>query len=211
LGGRIDLTPQHHLQTNFNPQKLPLLTEGCYWKRVHPNLPPYCQEYPSILPTLAYWEQFYVNWIRYVKTVIPQERLLVFNVKEGVKPLEKFLDLDLPEGFFLSNIKILKKFILRLFNAVRSRVGSIRANAQDDQILFFRFHLRLELTCNWCSFAEQDALHPRSCCERNDRKFKNFNQETFNNFQLFICSCVNKNTNMNTEGFKFTDLLPKFK
>ena len=44
------------------------------------------------------WEQFYINWVRYVQTVIPKERLLVFNVKEGVKPLEKFLGLDLPEG-----------------------------------------------------------------------------------------------------------------
>ena len=68
------------------------------------------------------WEQFYINWVRYVQTVIPKERLLVFNVKEGVKPLEKFLGLDLPEGE-LFKVSLLNSFRLR--DAICSRNRAI--------------------------------------------------------------------------------------
>ncbi len=49
----------------------------------------------AIMPT---WEmsdeqmaQVYRNWNQYVIQTVPKEKLLIYNVKEGVAPLEKFL------------------------------------------------------------------------------------------------------------------------
>jgi len=49
----------------------------------------------AIMPT---WEisdeqmaQVYRNWNQYVIQTVPKEKLLIYNVKEGVAPLEQFL------------------------------------------------------------------------------------------------------------------------
>jgi hypothetical protein len=49
----------------------------------------------AVLPT---WEmsdeqmaQVYRNWNQYVILTVPKEKLLIYNVKEGVAPLERFL------------------------------------------------------------------------------------------------------------------------
>jgi len=39
----------------------------------------------------------YYDWIDYVKSKVPKEQLLVFNVKEGWEPLCKFLRVDQPK------------------------------------------------------------------------------------------------------------------
>ena len=44
--------------------------------------------------------KFYNNWVNYVKKVVPPNRLLVFEAKQGWGPLCKFLDLPIPEGPF---------------------------------------------------------------------------------------------------------------
>ena len=44
--------------------------------------------------------KFYNNWVNYVKKVVPPNRLLVFEAKQGWEPLCKFLDLPIPEGPF---------------------------------------------------------------------------------------------------------------
>ena len=40
-------------------------------------------------------EQIYINWVQYVKSVVPEGKLFIFNAKEGVEPLASFLDFDL--------------------------------------------------------------------------------------------------------------------
>lgn len=42
--------------------------------------------------------QFYEDWNEFVKHKIPEDRLLVFNAKEGWEPLCKFLGKPVPEG-----------------------------------------------------------------------------------------------------------------
>ena len=39
----------------------------------------------------------YDNWIEYVKRIVPPERLLVFNVKDGIAPLATFCKLPVPK------------------------------------------------------------------------------------------------------------------
>ena len=40
--------------------------------------------------------KFYEKWNEEVKRVVPKERLLIFNVKEGWKPLCDFLEVPVP-------------------------------------------------------------------------------------------------------------------
>ncbi len=42
--------------------------------------------------------RFFNQWNEQVKKVVPEDRLLVFEAKEGWKPLCKFLDVPVPEG-----------------------------------------------------------------------------------------------------------------
>lgn len=44
--------------------------------------------------------QFYNEWVEQVKATVPREKLLIFNVKEGWKPLCDFLDLPIPNQPF---------------------------------------------------------------------------------------------------------------
>ena len=37
-------------------------------------------------------KQVYVDWLEHVKNVVPSDKLLVFNVKQGWEPLCKFLN-----------------------------------------------------------------------------------------------------------------------
>lgn len=43
---------------------------------------------------------FYNNWIEEVRRTVPADRLLVFNVKQGWKPLCDFLGLPVPSNPF---------------------------------------------------------------------------------------------------------------
>ncbi|XP_057316147.1 uncharacterized protein LOC130657194 [Hydractinia symbiolongicarpus] len=43
---------------------------------------------------------YYNNWVEEVKRNVPEEKLLVFSVKEGWEPLCKFLDVPVPEQPF---------------------------------------------------------------------------------------------------------------
>jgi len=45
--------------------------------------------------------KLYNDWIEYVKRTVPKDQLLIFNVKQGWKPLCDFLDLP---GTTLSEI-----------------------------------------------------------------------------------------------------------
>ena len=42
-------------------------------------------------------ENVYLDWIEYVKSSVPPEKLLIFNVKQGWEPLCKFLNVKVPE------------------------------------------------------------------------------------------------------------------
>ena len=43
---------------------------------------------------------FYNNWVRHVKKVVPPDRLLIFEVKQGWEPLCRFLELPVPDELF---------------------------------------------------------------------------------------------------------------
>ena len=38
----------------------------------------------------------YENWINYVKKTVPKDQLLIFNAKDGVDKLAKFLEIKTP-------------------------------------------------------------------------------------------------------------------
>ena len=44
--------------------------------------------------------KFFNKWTEEVKKTVPKERLLVFEAKQGWKPLCDFLDLPIPDGPF---------------------------------------------------------------------------------------------------------------
>ena len=44
--------------------------------------------------------EFYNKWVEEVKKTVPKERLLIFNVKEGWKPLCDFLEVPIPDQPF---------------------------------------------------------------------------------------------------------------
>jgi hypothetical protein len=44
--------------------------------------------------------EFYNNWVEQVKATVPKERLLIFSVKEGWKPLCDFLNVPVPNEPF---------------------------------------------------------------------------------------------------------------
>ena len=44
--------------------------------------------------------KFYNDWVEDVKKSIPKEKLLIFSVKEGWKPLCEFLNVEIPENPF---------------------------------------------------------------------------------------------------------------
>ena len=44
--------------------------------------------------------KFYNDWVQEVTCSIPKEKLLIFSVKEGWKPLCEFLNIEIPENEF---------------------------------------------------------------------------------------------------------------
>ena len=48
-------------------------------------------------------KQVYVDWLEHVKNVVPSDKLLVFNVKQGWEPLCKFL--NVPGKFKIISFK----------------------------------------------------------------------------------------------------------
>ena len=63
---------------------------------------------------LKRWSEYPDGWVeeqyerhnQHVKDHVPEERLLVFNVKEGWKPLCDFLDKPVPEGKPFPHVKV---------------------------------------------------------------------------------------------------------
>ena len=41
--------------------------------------------------------KFFNDWVNHVKKTVPEDRLLVFDVKQGWEPLCKFLDVPIPD------------------------------------------------------------------------------------------------------------------
>ena len=54
--------------------------------------------------------QLYLNWNEFVRRTTPPERLLEFNVKQGIEPLAKFLERDLPPGSTMPFINNTREF-----------------------------------------------------------------------------------------------------
>ena len=46
--------------------------------------------------TDAELEIFYENWIMYVKSKVPEDKLLIFNAKDGIEPLARFCGKSAP-------------------------------------------------------------------------------------------------------------------
>ena len=44
--------------------------------------------------------QFYAQWMAQVKSTVPPNKLLIYDVREGWKPLCQFLDLPIPDRPF---------------------------------------------------------------------------------------------------------------
>ena len=44
--------------------------------------------------------EFFDTWVQHVKETVPDERLLVFEAKQGWEPLCEFLNLPIPEEAF---------------------------------------------------------------------------------------------------------------
>ena len=62
---------------------------------------------------------FFNNWNKHVKQTVPDDRLLVFEVKQGWEPLCKFLNLPIPEESFPHvNDTSSMKFQLQLISVV---------------------------------------------------------------------------------------------
>ena len=43
------------------------------------------------------YEQMYINWIAFINQTVPSDKLLEFNVKQGMEPLADFCDRPEPE------------------------------------------------------------------------------------------------------------------
>ena len=54
---------------------------------------------------------YYNNWVKEVKEIVPAERLLVYSVKEGWEPICRFLDLQVPDQPFpnVNDSNVMKK------------------------------------------------------------------------------------------------------
>ena len=62
--------------------------------------------------------EFFNTWIQHVKETVPEERLLVFEAKQGWEPLCKFLNLPIPEESFPNvndSASMIRKFKLLKF------------------------------------------------------------------------------------------------
>jgi hypothetical protein len=59
---------------------------------------------------------FYNQWLEEVKQTVPKDRLLIFNVKQGWKPLCEFLDVPIPENPFphKNEKKVFRKMLWRV-------------------------------------------------------------------------------------------------
>ena len=57
-------------------------------------------------------EVFFNQWVREVKAEVPKERLLVFEVKEGWKPLCEFLGLPQP-GEIIQTLQYMRHKLTR--------------------------------------------------------------------------------------------------
>jgi len=69
----------------------------------------------------------YENWIEGVKKHVPEEKLLVFNVKQGWEPLCAFLGVDAPDEPFPRSNET--KHMIELIEAIKRRVRMMNAVA----------------------------------------------------------------------------------
>ena len=54
-------------------------------------------------------EQMYTNWIEYVRSKVPKEKLLEFNVKDGIEKLARFTGKEIP-SWKMPNVNDSKEF-----------------------------------------------------------------------------------------------------
>jgi hypothetical protein len=69
----------------------------------------------------------YIEWAEEVKRTVPPDRLLVYNVKEGWKPLCDFLEVPVPEGKEFPHINEKKSFqrVIRLLKVLNWLVPAL--------------------------------------------------------------------------------------
>ena len=72
--------------------------------------------------TDAELEIFYENWIKYVKSKVSAEKLLVFNAKDGIEPLSRFCEkststLKMPHANNGGQFNLRKKVMERIAQA----------------------------------------------------------------------------------------------
>jgi len=60
--------------------------------------------------------ELYNQWLEEVKQTVPKDRLLIFNGKQGWKPLCEFLEVPIPENPFPheNETKVFRKFLWRI-------------------------------------------------------------------------------------------------
>jgi hypothetical protein len=65
---------------------------------------------------LEEYVKFYNQWLEEVKQTVPKDRLLIFNVKQGWKPLCEFLEVPIPENPFPheNEKKVFRKMLWRV-------------------------------------------------------------------------------------------------
>ena len=71
--------------------------------------------------------KFYNDWVEEVKRTVPQDKLLVFSVKEGWEPLCKFLNVPIPDQPFPRS------------NDTKSLTGLIRSSRIRSYLALFAF------------------------------------------------------------------------
>jgi hypothetical protein len=76
----------------------------------------------SDMPRLG--KQAYLEHIEKIKALVPPEKLLVFNVKEGWAPLCEFLDLPVPETPF-PRVNDSKTWLDAMANSRRAKIRQI--------------------------------------------------------------------------------------
>ena len=59
--------------------------------------------------TDAQFKQMYSNWIEYIVQTVPAEKLLIYNVKQGIEPLAVFCNVPVPK-YLMPNCNASKSF-----------------------------------------------------------------------------------------------------
>ena len=80
----------------------------------------FCKNFPGLFDAIDDGKEasikFYNDWVADVKESVSKEKLLIFNVKEGWKPLCDFLDVPIPDQPFphANDSKVMKDWVAKL-------------------------------------------------------------------------------------------------